>query len=716
MAKKEFVVKVKVERDGKDSTEEVYKSFDSLEKKAAELKKEINGMDFNDKNFKNLQKELKQVEGGLEKAKLKNQSFTDSLAGAPGIMGQVGQGIKGINTAFKAMLANPIVLLIAGIVAALTALYKAFTSTKAGAEKMEQIFAGVSATIDVLRDRFLAFAKALLSFDLKGIINAFKGIGEEIQNEAKAAMELKKELQGIDDAQRELNKKRALQNKQISEAKQKINDETLSYEQRLEALKQVGDAEKRMAEEEAELARRRYEAIKAQNALSDSSKESLDAEAAAYIEMQNRQKESADKQKEIADQQKALRDRQRAEWKARQQEREAALKSYNDLLKSLNLEQIEDEDEKARIILQNELEARQEQIKAMKIDQDKKNELLREAQESFDLKMKNQKKKEDEENEKEELDLLKRKLDASLQVLMGAEEKKYDEIKKALDEQMELELSNTELIEEEKQAIRQKYAKAKEDLDKENAQKTLENNRKIAQQEISIEMQRIAMKQWAVDQVLGLLDAESKAGKAALVVKQLLNAQELALDIKASLVRAKMALAESGVDVGKGFAKTLAAGFPQNVPLLIGYAAQAAGIVLSIKNAVKGLRDAASGGSGGSEGKGTQVRSFSTGGYVSGEGTSTSDSISARLSNGESVINARSTSMFAPLLSAINEAGGGVRFAGNSLSSVNSELLKSEMNSSHSSSEAPIIKTYVVSEEMTSSQQFERSIKSRSIL
>ena len=51
---------------------------------------------------------------------------------------------------------------------------------------------------------------------------------------------------------------------------------------------------------------------------------------------------------------------------------------------------------------------------------------------------------------------------------------------------------------------------------------------------------------------------------------------------------------------------------------------------------------------------------FAEGGYVSGPGTGTSDSIPALLSNGESVINARSTAMFAPQLSAINQAGGGV--------------------------------------------------------
>lgn len=55
---------------------------------------------------------------------------------------------------------------------------------------------------------------------------------------------------------------------------------------------------------------------------------------------------------------------------------------------------------------------------------------------------------------------------------------------------------------------------------------------------------------------------------------------------------------------------------------------------------------------------------FARGGRVTGAGTGTSDSIPAMLSNGESVINARSTAMFAPLLSAINQLGGGVPFMG----------------------------------------------------
>ena len=58
--------------------------------------------------------------------------------------------------------------------------------------------------------------------------------------------------------------------------------------------------------------------------------------------------------------------------------------------------------------------------------------------------------------------------------------------------------------------------------------------------------------------------------------------------------------------------------------------------------------------------KAPKTKAFSTGGNVYGSGTGTSDSINARLSHGESVNNALSTGMFAPIYSALNQMGGGV--------------------------------------------------------
>jgi len=85
-----------------------------------------------------------------------------------------------------------------------------------------------------------------------------------------------------------------------------------------------------------------------------------------------------------------------------------------------------------------------------------------------------------------------------------------------------------------------------------------------------------------------------------------------------------------------------------------------------------------------------QPSKFARGGIVSGAGGSTSDSVSAMLSPGESVINANSTSMFKDTLSSINQAGGGSGFG--------------------SSSSQPILKTYVVSSDMTNQQEADKKI------
>ena len=60
--------------------------------------------------------------------------------------------------------------------------------------------------------------------------------------------------------------------------------------------------------------------------------------------------------------------------------------------------------------------------------------------------------------------------------------------------------------------------------------------------------------------------------------------------------------------------------------------------------------------------KSVKSAKFAEGGLVSGPGSGTSDSIPARLSNGESVLTARATEMFAPILSSFNMMGGGVSY------------------------------------------------------
>ena len=121
--------------------------------------------------------------------------------------------------------------------------------------------------------------------------------------------------------------------------------------------------------------------------------------------------------------------------------------------------------------------------------------------------------------------------------------------------------------------------------------------------------------------------------------------EELGEDNKAFAVLSKtLALAEIAINTGKaiaaGTAQAQSVPFPGN---LIAIATTVATIMANITSAIKTVKSA----------------KFSTGGYVSGPGTSTSDSIPAMLSDGESVNAALPTSMFAPIYSALNQLGGG---------------------------------------------------------
>ena len=114
------------------------------------------------------------------------------------------------------------------------------------------------------------------------------------------------------------------------------------------------------------------------------------------------------------------------------------------------------------------------------------------------------------------------------------------------------------------------------------------------------------------------------------------------------------------------------------------------------------------------------IPTYATGGLVNGPGTGTSDSINARLSNGESVINAKSTSMFAPMLSAINQAGGGVAIPHtknnifNPSTTSSSSVMDSEgiINAINELSNRPV-ETYVKEVTITNSQNRADKLKRR---
>jgi hypothetical protein len=113
------------------------------------------------------------------------------------------------------------------------------------------------------------------------------------------------------------------------------------------------------------------------------------------------------------------------------------------------------------------------------------------------------------------------------------------------------------------------------------------------------------------------------------------------------------------------------------------------------------------------------VASRASGGIVMGQGTSTSDSITTRLSNGEFVVNAKATQAFLPLLNSMNDAGLQPQFSMgqmNSGSNSNFDMSQSLTNAIASSISERPIRTYVVGTDMSNQQQMDRIIKSRSLV
>jgi hypothetical protein len=105
--------------------------------------------------------------------------------------------------------------------------------------------------------------------------------------------------------------------------------------------------------------------------------------------------------------------------------------------------------------------------------------------------------------------------------------------------------------------------------------------------------------------------------------------------------------------------------------------------------------------------KATEIPKMARGGVVGGHGSGTSDSVNAKLSRGEVVINAKSAKMFRGALSGMNVAGGGVGFARGGATT------PSEGAGFNGFSNEPL-KAFVLTDEMTSSQDRASKIKRRS--
>ena len=210
------------------------------------------------------------------------------ITGFKGAVGGIRNGIKAMKSLKVAVAATGI----GALLIAITALTSYFTKTQRGADKLSQAMKGIGAVVDVLVDRISTFGEGLfkiLSGDfsegvdiLKG---TFAGLGDEIRNEAQAAIDLEKAQQALEDRQIELINVNAKRRASIEDLRLAAEDQTKTDAERAAALKEAVRLQNQIADDEIAIAKERARIITERIALGESSRDDIreQAEAEARI-------------------------------------------------------------------------------------------------------------------------------------------------------------------------------------------------------------------------------------------------------------------------------------------------------------------------------------------------------------------------------------------------------------------------------------------------
>jgi len=207
----------------------------------------------------------------------------------PGLKGAQGAA-SGLSTQFMALIANPIGLMIAGVVAGLKFLYEAFQSSIAGGKEIKAIWAAIDGVGVQLKDAIFGLGRAFISLTsaaYKFITLDFKGAAESIKQAnkeattsykqlgnavdgttAKIIYNLTKQQQAVDKARKQQAVVQSETNKLLVQSREILTDETASINEKKKALAEVTKAEKassaekvRIAAEDLRIAKERAKAL-----------------------------------------------------------------------------------------------------------------------------------------------------------------------------------------------------------------------------------------------------------------------------------------------------------------------------------------------------------------------------------------------------------------------------------------------------------------------
>ena len=659
-------------------------------------------------------------EEAIKSAVASNIPFIGTLIQTQDEMGSVkagavaaGAAVKNFSKTLLALLANPIVAILTAISVVIMAVAKGIKSSEENTSRWNAVLAPLKMVLDAVGKVLQIVASGILSVVESGgkmmewitkQLEKLPVLGKyvaEVNKEYERYITMAKEQAAIDRDTRNLQVQNAKNALQIATLKAKADDElNVSAKERMEAIREANRLEEEASKKNYELAKRRYELMVQQNAMAENTKETNDAIAQAEVEMYNALTEYQDKRGELLGREVSLANEIKSAEKeksdaaiASKQKEVEAVRAAEDAMLALVKDKREQvrkeieftysrqiEDLRARLNTETDLtvKARQainDQIKAL--EQKKAAELQKLSEEEL----------------QKEIDNRSKLISLQLEAVKKGSEQEYQLRMQQLLVQRDAEFADKELTEQMKLAIVDKYNRQIDDLvaqhEKEISEKQQEAVRVRMENEIMQLQQSGASEldilQEQAAQKLELLNSiQQQEGESEqeflnrklLANQEYIDAKKAIADKEVEIEQAKyeaissiasglssvfealgdsnkgfailsktLALAEIAINTGKaiaaGVAQAQSVPFPANIAAI---ATTVTTILANIATAINTVKSA----------------KFATGGLVTGPGTGTSDSIPAQLSNGESVMTARATSMFAPLLSSFNQMGGGV--------------------------------------------------------
>jgi hypothetical protein len=761
--------KVKVEVDVELEVEPSLKGL-------RELKKQLKETAAGSAEFNKISKQIKDVEDSLEEAKFGARGLGDQLETIPGPIGGVFRGLRQLEIGTKSFGAALKATGIGLIVSLLGTLVAAFSQNEAAMKKLEPLFigfqkilGGIFRAFEPLLDIFVEMVEFILppfTTLIGGVYSVLFGLFSLVKNNAVGIAKLLKGIFTLDFETLAEGAKQvatavgtAVQDTQDAYKRFEAGSNELTATEKENLEKRQAD-QKEAADKAAALRKEQLEALKAdleakitlETNSENTSREKLKALLDKKYQAEISDKKLSDDQKLVLQQEyaKKLEDALKADEDVRNKRRQAELNALIQLetenaetsrmkLKELLDERMNDElsaidisEAEKEVIRQKYAKQLEEALKAD--DEKRKKDRIDALQAELDLnknnsdaqievyaKLQQELTTSTSYSEQERATLRKTYQDAILQSLDTANqaeiaktEEKYGEFRR-FDEQYYQDLRDEYTRNE--QALKDSFAKGAINQDEYTKRITASSKarRELDRVERDSAVEKTKLVSDALGQLSSIIGQDTAAGKAFAVAKATIDTYQSAVSAYAAL---------SGIPViGPALGAIAAA------------AAVASGIA-TVKKIVSVQVPNAPGGAGGNltqttpSGPAERPSAINVsaspikaavGGLVRGPGSETSDSIPAMLSDGEFVVNARSTRLFQPILSAINASadlpgfamGGLVDKNQNRPARDNTDTIAEAINVAFR--DQPI-RTYVTAGEISNEQQFDRIIKSRSLI